>query len=446
MKTIFITCFRGIIARNILATRAFESLRERRNLRIIIIAPPSRAAHAAREFGGSNVLVEAVPLAKLAGLNKILWVLATNLLASGTRGVQRLAKWERDRNFLDYWVSGLVGWLGRFRPVRAIFRWGVRAGLNAGEFEYLFDKYSPDLVFAADIYELEDAKLVHLAKKRRVKTIGMVRSWDNITSKTLLMVMPERMAVNSAHIQKELEKYGDVPAGMIFICGVPHYDHYRPEGRTSREDFFSRFGLDPRKKLILFTPPSDTYIKHDPVAVEILKALEEVNDQVLVRLSLVGKTDLSGYAKSDKVALDEPANSPDFIDVYMNRATDRHLADSIYHSDLVITWASTMIVDAAVFDKPIILVGFDAAARPYGRSIRQYYDYDHQRHVIETGGVRLARSRGELVDLARKYLADPALDRGGRRAIVREYCGDLDGRAGERLGKFILDYLDNRYH
>ena len=97
-----------------------------------------------------------------------------------------------------------------------------------------------------------------------------------------------------------------------------------------------------------------------------------------------------------------------------------------------------MIIDAMVFDKPVVLVGFDAAARPYGRSIQQYYDYDHQRDIIARGGVRFAVSPAELEHWAKQYLSDPSLDFAGRKKIRDEFCGPLDGKSGQRLAKIIL--------
>ena len=57
MRTIFITCIRGIIARNILATGAFRILRDRQDFRIILLAPTTRVAILQKEFGAPNVEV-----------------------------------------------------------------------------------------------------------------------------------------------------------------------------------------------------------------------------------------------------------------------------------------------------------------------------------------------------------------------------------------------------
>ena len=44
--------------------------------------------------------------------------------------------------------------------------------------------------------------------------------------------------------------------------------------------------------------------------------------------------------------------------------------------------------------------------------------------------------------MAKLYLDDSTLDKIGREKIRQDYCGDLDGHDGERLGKFLLERLD----
>lgn len=442
MRTILITCFTGLISRNILSTGVLPSF-VRGGIRVIILCPKNREEVLAREFNSPSVEVLGIETPPLSGRERLIWVFATNLLATATRRVQRIAKLGRDKNHLDYLGSGLLGMLGRFRIVRMLFRALVRAVRPVSDYEALFKRYHPDLLFATDVYTPYDLLLMRFALRKKVRVVGMVRSWDNVTSKTLLTVVPEFLVVNSSLIRDEVMKWGDVPEDRIFITGVPHYDRYRSPERNPREAFFKRFGFDPKRKLILFTPPSDHYLKHDPVTPVVLRALAGVGEQVLVRLPLVGKTDLGDFQPTPGIVFDAPENSSDFAEAHLNRATDRHLADSIFASDLVITWASTMIIDAAVFDKPIILVGFDASPRPYAKSIRQYYDYDHQRRIIETGGARLAANPRELSELSKHYLEDPGLDRAGRERLVAEYCGPLDGKSSQRLADFLLARLGN---
>ena len=52
-------------------------------------------------------------------------------------------------------------------------------------------------------------------------------------------------------------------------------------------------------------------------------------------------------------------NSLTFKDRDLSHKDDVRLADSLYYSDVVISGPSTIMIDGAVFNKPIILINFD---------------------------------------------------------------------------------------
>lgn len=444
MKTILITCIRGLIARNILATEAFRRLRERTDLSLVVIAPEQTIPALEREFGGSRVHFHGLPVQSKEipdSSDRLIWTMATNLLPTKTRDVQRRVKLARDGNWLDYAASAFCSRIGRMRLARRAFRALAGAFLGHSDLDRLFVKYRPDLVFATDIYALHDVKIMLAARRAGVRSVGMVRSWDNVTSKTLLLHIPDLLLVNGPRIRDELMRYGDVEPELISVVGVPHYDRYRPEKRASRASFMRELGFDERKKLVLFAAPSDRYLRDNQVSPVVVEALAASGLQVLVRPPIVGRSGLEGRAVPSNVRIDDPGDSGDFVNVYMDERAETRLADSLNAADIVVTWASTMIVDAAVFDKPVVLVGFDAAPRPYAESICQYYDYEHHQFILSSGGVRLAKSPAELRDAALAYALDPKLDAAGRAAIVREHCGAHDGRAGERLAEHIIRAL-----
>ena len=59
-KTIFITSFFGLIARNILSTDILDILRSRKDLRIVIFVPKEKEILYRDTFAGGNVIVEGV--------------------------------------------------------------------------------------------------------------------------------------------------------------------------------------------------------------------------------------------------------------------------------------------------------------------------------------------------------------------------------------------------
>ena len=52
---------------------------------------------------------------------------------------------------------------------------------------------------------------------------------------------------------------------------------------------------------------------------------------------------------------------------------------------------------------------------------------------MASGGLRLARRWTELLDLMEDAVAHPARDRALRARMVEDECGEVDGRAAERV-------------
>ena len=131
----------------------------------------------------------------------------------------------------------------------------------------------------------------------------------------------------------------------------------------------------------------------------------------------------------------------------MTLENTRHLADTMHHSDVVLNVASTIAIEASIFDTPVVNIAFDqddAEARPFLTSPLRYYSYTHYQQIVRAGAVRIARSAGEMIDLVNGYLADPSRDAEGRRRVVAEQCELTDGRSAERLAGFIVRELTGR--
>jgi len=120
----------------------------------------------------------------------------------------------------------------------------------------------------------------------------------------------------------------------------------------------------------------------------------------------------------------------------------RHLADTMAHSDVVISVVSTISIEAAIFDTPIINVAFDGEQpEPFARSARRYFRFTHFANVLRHEPGSVAETPEQLVAQIGRYLADPSLEAAGRRKVVLEQCQFLDGRAAERVAQFVVDEL-----
>ena len=96
-------------------------------------------------------------------------------------------------------------------------------------------------------------------------------------------------------------------------------------------------------------------------------------------------------------------------------------------------------MQAAIFGKPTVGIAFEVKKQPLSKSPTQYYQTEHYAKAVATGGMRLAKSEEELVGAINAYLADPSLDRQARKRLVESQCWRMDGKAGERIAKIVLD-------
>lgn len=437
MKTIFISSFHILISRNIIGAPFLDLLLAQRDIRVVLIVPDQKKQFFERTFRRERLIVEGVP----RGLNRRDGTLRyLSLASSRTRSLA--IKRATELGGSGTWLAWLIGraW---FRPVlRLLNRWGT----PRGRFGPLLDRYRPDVVFATDVQNENDVRLMTEARDRGIRVLGMVRSWDNLTCKGTLRIIPDVLAVNNDIVREEAVRLHGVPRGRIAVVGVPHYDRY-PKFAHSREEFSKAVGLDPEKRFVVFAPTGDRYLAEnrvDQTAIELAARALPRNFQLLVRLPPSDSVTLAGLNIAPNVVIHRPGQqlsreSAMFKINELSPEDDEVLRDTLAYGELVITGPSTMAIDAAVFDKPVILVAFDGAGDGgYYGSVRRYYDYDHWRPVIPTGGVRVAKHPDEFRDLIHQYLAHPEHDRAGRAEIVRRECFRLDGASSQRLVDALL--------
>ena len=156
---------------------------------------------------------------------------------------------------------------------------------------------------------------------------------------------------------------------------------------------------------------------------------------------MIGKSNIGTLQSTpNKLFIDVPEINPSIEQTDLI-AGDDYLADLLYHSDVIISHISTLTIDAAVFNKPSIFIGFDVEQKPYYKGLRRFHDMEYLQEIRKTGGVKLAESLDELFKYVSQYLANPKLDEEGRKKIVEEYCWKLDAKSSERLVNVISSTL-----
>jgi len=351
-----------------------------------------------------------------------------------------------------FWRDGLARFLRRLGVTEErVSDWEI-ALFYSRKISRLYDRYRPDAVLFTKLFST-NIHVVKEAKRRGIKTICFVEAWDNLSSKGPLAVIPDSLLVWNEFMREEAVEYHGFPRDRICVVGIPQFDVYCDRARfLPRKDFLERNGLDPALKLITYAVAAGEIA---PQEHEVIEQLYEammagrlaLPSQILVRLhpQTRGKY-LQAYERfkgKARIAVQQAGRVARIQDGWDPSWKDMiRLAETMYHSDVVLNVGSTISLDAIAFDTPVIGVGFEGREeRPYLDSYRRYYDFTHMSRIVKSGGLRVVRSLDEMLDAVNRYLRDPSSDREGRERVRREQFYRLDGQSAKRAGQAILEQL-----
>lgn len=449
-KTIFIVVDLGISIRNILRTDVFKTLKKRKGLRIVLFSPITDE-HFVAEFGGENILIERLPewrpvppVRIIHSLKKDFWAERRDIFTFKNRRKKKNRKFHK----MVLTMFDMLHSKDGLEKILLILD-GLETKLTPMLETELFEKYKPSLVFYSSLYTKYLSILIG-AHQRKIKTMSFIQSWDNPTSKGPFQVTPDRIIVWNPILKDEVTKYHDVSPQNVLLSGVPQFDLYLDKKNfLSREAFFEQWHLDPAKKLITYTTGPQNMLPDEFEIVDLLQSIIRKGklaypSQLLVRLH--PKDDMKYYKKFEGMpglTLQLPGHTAHTNDRWNPTERDMYaLAELMNYSDVVLNTASTITIDAACLDTPVVNIAFDGLkARPYMESCKRYYDYNHYKNILATNGVRVANSLGDIIDSVNSYLVNPDLDREGRQRIVQEQCWKFDGKSGQRIAQHIFDFL-----
>lgn len=424
--------------------------------RVVLLSPMARDAAFVTEFSRDRVQIVDLPGHTPLGLEaRLLAIVQASYLSRGQTESVRIRLAEARANGIIR-ALGVKAAIGRVL-VEPFRRSGSRYALadrlvSHPHMERLFDEHQPSLVVAANPgLVFSEVPLLRTARRRGVFAMAIDPSWDNFTNKLIPVRHVDRLIVwNEIMKTQAVELHGYRP-DAIRVTGAPQFDpHFRASARATRAEFFARVGADPLKKLIaLTTTPRSLYRDHDFVLRALAAAVNGgalEGAQVLVRLHPRDeRAAYDGFAGVPNVIVEKPFR--DTVTVADGLAIDvmpehqRHLGDTLCHADVVVNVASTISIEACIFDTPVVNICFDGAERPYVESATRYYRFTHYVNITRRAAVRVAQSPDEMVAMTARYLADPSLDRAGRRQVVLDQCQFTDGRSAERVSQCVLDEL-----
>jgi len=230
-----------------------------------------------------------------------------------------------------------------------------------------------------------------------------VFSWDNLSTKGLIQVPPDRVMVWNERQRTEAVEMHGMSAEQVVVTGAPRFDEFfaiRP--RQSREAFCAGFGFDPAQPIVMYLCSSE-FVAHQEREF-VLRWIEELRRAPELRACNV-LVRPHPREQGQWKRLDAPTRVAVGFPQAMN--ADESLYESLYHSAAAVGLNTSAQLEAAIVGRPVLTILAPEFAE--GQQGTLHFSY-------------LLRDGGGFVDVAESFDAH-------RAQVVAAVSGAYDAQA-----------------
>ena len=225
--------------------------------------------------------------------------------------------------------------------------------------------------------------------------------------------------------------------------GTPQFDfHFHSENFFSRNELAKREGLDPSRPWVLYTTGMPNHMPHEEELVELIADTLKTfpnSPQLLLRIYPKDRTNRfenllkrRNDIKSQKVAWEQNYLTPLQEDLAVYSSTLQHVS-------LGINVASTVSLELAMFDKPIINLAFNPPKLSEIKlSYARYYEFEHYRRIVDFNAISIVTKPEELQSEISRALDNPEIRKNERNLMIADFFdGLVDGMSAKRVANRI---------
>ncbi len=345
-----------------------------------------------------------------------------------------------DRTFIKTlgWPFGNSERVYRFLFKLHFWSWGVRDKVLA-----FFKKEKFDLLVLSHIQNHVIFSYAMAAKMQNIPILGIVASWDQPTLRGPINPFVNRYIVQNKYMSNQLARYHRIPAEKTVTTGWLQMDKYfKAEIIAKKGAFFDAFKIPSGSKLVLFGANPFSHGRYEPDILEHLlrRNSEKVYGPAVYFWLRTHPNDTQWETRFKKcLKYDSLYFEKGGVDDY------EKVINTITHSDIVISTAGTIALEAVALKTNSISLNFDGdKALPLEESSRMFYEFEHYKSVIKTKGTVLVDSYAELDAAVAKLINDPNCNESNMNRLRALHIEPFDGRSSERLVSQILDFRKNR--
>ncbi|MRR32614.1 hypothetical protein EG834_20310 [bacterium] len=248
----------------------------------------------------------------------------------------------------------------------------------------------------------------------------------------------------------------------VNVGGIPSYDGYfRKEWVIPRAEYYALHQLVPHRKLISYASSfvtfSPNYRNIETLAKLVASDALAEPSQLLIRLHpnhfmseplFAGERErVRELARSlPHVHVVEPVPLGGDLGYYSGEDMPEKTSMMAY-SDVFTTVYSTMCVETAIQDRPIVSVCLDTPGgwnKPgkFSLALSEIGEWPTHKRFREAHAGRVAMDEGELKEMLNAYLLDPGLDAEARHKFTADEVTFTDGSSGKRTGEWLAGLIE----
>lgn len=318
----------------------------------------------------------------------------------------------------------------------------ARTGLNP-ELHDLMSRLRPDLVLApSGGYDTLVWDGMRSASELGIPMLLLVHNWDNLSSKGAFVTEPDYLAVWGEQSVEHAERIHGIPRERVRAVGAPAFEGYfRHVPGSSERPFPFRYVLfagcfapfDERAALerldrLIEREALDLKVVYRPHPHRRPRAVPDRVDESELRHVVLDPDLRPIYEASfeEGQSRAKPLLPP--LDTYPGR---------FEHADFVICPLSTMIVEAALFERRVIVVAYDDGVHRNSPAV--VVGYDHFEGIDRVEGFELARTADDLESLFARFAAEPTTPPRPMRDQVRWWLEHDERSYAERLAGWVAE-------
>jgi hypothetical protein len=247
-------------------------------------------------------------------------------------------------------VSGVLNLIERAIPTD---RW--IADLIAGQ--------KPDAVLVTPLVDIgsDQVEYIKACKALGIRSALCVHSWDNLTNKGLIRVIPDRVFVwNETQRREAITMHGVRPEQAV-ATGAPVYDQWfarRPS--TTRDEFCRKVGLAADKPFLLYLCSSQFIAPDESQFIEKwIRAVRSAPDPRVRQLGILIRPhpeNVQPWQRFDFSELTDTVLWPRGGANPVDQASKNDYFDSMYHSAAAVGINTSAQIESAIVGRPVFSV------------------------------------------------------------------------------------------